>query len=62
VRLIHDVIVVAEPPIVEFVSDVGAPKNNVNRIGKCGQKREEDCALPYKKLKKPTRGDNSFLE
>ncbi len=41
----YDVTVVAEPPIVEAVSDVGARRNNVNHIGKCGRKRKKDGAL-----------------
>jgi hypothetical protein len=62
---LHDVRDVAEPLTVEpptVVSDVGTPKNNVNRIGKCGRKRKEDGELPSNKLKKSTRGASSFLE
>ncbi len=36
-------------------------KTNINRVGKCGQKRKEDGALPSNKLKKPTHGADSFL-
>ena len=58
-----DVIVVDGPPTVEVISDVGTtPKNNGNRIGKCGRKRKEDGALPSNKLQKPTRGAGSFLD
>ena len=45
------VIVVVWPLKVEVVSDVGAaPKNNGNRIGKCGRERKENGALPSKNL------------
>jgi hypothetical protein len=58
-----DVKIVAEPHAVEIVSVVSAlPKKNVNRLGKCGQKRKKDGAFLSNKLKISTRGAGNFLE
>ncbi len=47
-----DVVIVAEPSVVEFIDDVvSATKSNTNRLGKCGRKRKDDDALPSNKLK-----------
>ncbi len=60
---ICDVTTAVEPPFVEVVDAVGgAHKDNDNRVGKSGRKRKEDGALLSNKIKKPTRGDGSFLE